>query len=103
MEARQATRTGTERLRPVTAMAGGCATPARFEPRRQRAFYSSLMGEHVGNDRIHGIRLAVNDDHVLAPDEIEEVRVGDLADKVEWRWKQRNAVRHCTAHADIDT
>jgi hypothetical protein len=41
-----------------------------------------LMGEHIGNDRIHDIRLAVNDDDVLAPDEIEEVRVGDLADKV---------------------
>jgi hypothetical protein len=36
---------------------------------------SSLMGEHVGNDRANSIGLAVDDYDILTPHEVQEVGV----------------------------
>ena len=63
---------------------------------------SILMGEHVGNDSAYDIGLPVDDHDVLTPYEVREVRIGDLVDKVVRRRKQRDAVGHRAADADID-
>jgi len=60
------------------------------------------MGEDVGDDGTHDVGLAVDDHDILPPHEVREVRIGDLADKVVRRRKQRDIIGDRAADADID-
>jgi hypothetical protein len=47
----------------------------------------SLMREHVGNYGVDDVCAGIDDHDILAPNEIKEIGVGDLGQKVIWRGK----------------
>ena len=61
-----------------------------------------LMRQHVGNDGLDDVAIGIGDHDILAPNKIEEIGVGDLRQKVEWRREERDARRQNCTDTDID-